>query len=184
MTAIVAGVNSPAIRRLKRTWDQITVRYTTLFDSLEKSLEESKNFNTYKVFMSKIQPPAVPFLGEPSCSTIHDALIATRAGVYLTALTFIQDGAKDNVPGKDPNAPLLINFQKRHKAAEVLREIKRYQQSPYNLTPVPQVIALIEDSIKLLQFDRDKAWALSLEREPREREEEKVQRLLQDSGFV
>ncbi|KZV81038.1 ras GEF [Exidia glandulosa HHB12029] len=167
MTAIVAGINSPAIRRLKRTWDLLTVRFTTLFDSLEKSLEEAKNFNTYKAFMSKITPPAVPFLG-----------------VYLTALTFNQDGAKDNIPGKDPNGPMLINFQKRHKAAEVLREIKRYQQMPYNLTPVPQVIALIEDSIKLLQFDRDKAWALSMEREPREREEEKVQRLLQDSGFV
>lgn len=167
MTAIVAGINSPSIRRLKRTWDLLTVKQNGLFESLETSLSEAKNFNSYKSFMSKVSPPAVPFLG-----------------VYLTALTFIQDGAKDSLAGKDPSAPLLINFQKRHKAAEVLREIKRFQQSPYNLTPVPQVIALIEGSISLTQFDRDKAWALSMEREPREREEEKVQRLLQDSGFV
>lgn len=105
------------------------------------------------------------------------------AGVYLTALTFVQDGAKDMLPGKD-GGPQLINFQKRQKAADVLREIKRYQAKPYNLTPVTPVIEVIESSLKMLHSDRDQAWNISLEREPREREEEKVARLLQDSGFV
>ncbi|EJD54368.1 ras GEF [Auricularia subglabra TFB-10046 SS5] len=172
MTAIVAGINSPAIRRLKRTWELVTARFIITFDSMEKNLEAAKNFNSYKVAMSKIQPPAVPFLAHRS-----------GLGVYLTALTFNQDGAKDNIQGHE-GGPMLINFQKRHKAAEILREIKRYQATPYNLTPVTQVIDLIEDSLRLSNMDRDKAWETSLEREPREREEEKVQRLLQDSGFV
>jgi len=167
MWAIVAGVNNSAIRRLKRTWDLLPPRFMTILDSLEKSMEAGKSFGAYKAAMTKVSPPAVPFLG-----------------VYLTALLFIQDGSKDMIPGPNKDGPMLINFVKRHKAAEVLREIKRFQTSLYNLTLVPSATALIEDSLRLASPDNDSAWNLSMEREPREREEEKVQRLLQDSGFV
>ncbi|KAH7105015.1 ras GEF [Auriculariales sp. MPI-PUGE-AT-0066] len=167
MTAIVAGVNNSAIRRLKRTWEPIQARQHATLDAMEKVIETARNFQTYKAAMAKIQPPAVPFLG-----------------VYLTALLFIQEGNKDMLPNPNKDGPPLINFQKRHTAGEVLREIKRFQNTPYNLTQVQQVTALIDVALKAVKINNDTAWNLSMELEPREREEEKVQRLLQDSGFV
>ena len=102
------------------------------------------------------------------------------AGVFLTQLTFINE---------NPNmiGPNLVNFRKRQKAAEVIEDIKRWQLTPYALHIVPSVISFIEDSLRPFEDGRDLSdyfWNLSLEREPREREDEKMARLLQESGFL
>lgn len=102
-------------------------------------------------------------------------------GVYLSTLTFIQDGSKDILPGN------LINFSKRQKAAEVIREIKHWQSKPFSLHPLPQVQAFIEDRLNSFHDSTDWSeafWNKSLECEPREREDEKMARLLQESGFL
>jgi son of sevenless-like protein len=72
-------------------------------------------------------------------------------------------------------------------ASEVINDIKRWQAQPFNFQPLPSVLAYINDSLN--QFTDTRAssehfWALSLEREPREREDEKMARLLQESGFL
>ena len=102
-------------------------------------------------------------------------------GTYLTTLTFINDGAGDKVSGN------MVNFRKRQKAAEVIQDIKRWQAMPYNLQVVAQVLAFLEESFGKYQDGvdyGDQFWHLSLEREPREREDEKMARLLQESGFL
>lgn len=100
-------------------------------------------------------------------------------GVYLTTLTFIQDGMKD-VLAKEGN---LINFLKRAKASAIITEIKKYQASPYNLLPVEVMRNFLEESLKV-DRPQDFYWELSLQREPRERDDEKMARLLQESGFL
>ena len=102
------------------------------------------------------------------------------AGLYLTTLTFIQDGAPNNIG-------TLVNFRKRQKAAEVIEEIQKWQSKPFNYAKVD----LIHDYIMncLSKFDNrpdvsDEFWNLSLEREPREREDERMARLLQETGFL
>lgn len=83
--------------------------------------------------------------------------------------------------------PNLINFRKRQKAAEVIEDIKRWQLAPYSINFVPSVASFIEDSLRQFEDGRDLSdffWNLSLEREPREREDEKMARLLQESGFL
>ncbi len=102
-------------------------------------------------------------------------------GVYLTTLTFIQEGSKDKLPGN------LINFGKRQRAAEVIREIQHWQSKDYNLAPLTPVLAYIEDALNSFGDNvkwEDQFYNLSLEREPREREDEKMARLLQESGFL
>ena len=110
-------------------------------------------------------------------STIDSFFVA---GLYLTTLTFIQDGAPNNVG-------TLVNFRKRQKAAEVIEEIQKWQSKPFNYAKVD----LIHDYIMncLSKFDNrpdvsDEFWNLSLEREPREREDERMARLLQETGFL
>lgn len=161
MAALIAGLNCPPIRRLKRTWEQVNTRVAVLLDDLEKTLDTGRNFQGYKSLISGLQPPCVPFLG-----------------VYLTVLTFIQDGAKDTL--KEGN---LINFQKRQKTADVIQEITKFQGQPYNLTKIGPIRGFIEESLAGLDNAPD-FWQLSLDREPREREDEKMARLLQESGFL
>jgi len=164
MTAIVSGLNTPPIRRLKRTWEQVNARFMAQLRSCEATIDSSKNFNNYRSTLARISPPCVPFIG-----------------VYLTTLTFINDGAEDKLGGN------MINFRKRQKAAEVIQDIKRWQSKPYNFQTVGTVLSYLEES-----FNRytdgvdygDQFWNLSLEREPREREDEKMARLLQESGFL
>lgn len=85
-------------------------------------------------------------------------------------MTFINDGAEDKLAGN------MINFRKRQKAAEVIQDIKRWQAKPYNFQTVTSVLQYLEESFQ--QYTDgvdygDQFWHLSLEREPREREDEK-----------
>lgn len=102
------------------------------------------------------------------------------AGVFLTQLTFVNEN--QNMIG-----PNLINFRKRQKVAEVIEDIKRWQLAPYSLHVLPSVASFIDDSLRQFEEGRDQSdrfWNLSLETEPREREDEKMARLLQESGFL
>ncbi|KAF9454846.1 ras GEF [Macrolepiota fuliginosa MF-IS2] len=166
MIAITSGLNTPPIRRLKRTWEQVNQRVIAQFAACEVTIDSSKTFAKYRQLMSSVTPPCVPFIG-----------------VFLSTLQFTVDGNADNLPGN------LVNFFKRQKASEVMDDIKRWQATPYNLTPVPSVLNFIDDSLNQFSNTDTRAssdifWKLSLEREPREREDEKMARLLQESGFL
>ncbi|KAG8688611.1 hypothetical protein FRC08_011346 [Ceratobasidium sp. 394] len=162
MAALIAGLNSPPIRRLKRTWEAVPQRWTGVLDDVESTLDSGKNFTGYKQRLKQVDTPCVPFLG-----------------VYLTVLTFIQDGNKDFISKEDG----IINFGKRQKTAEVIREIQGYQSKHYNLTPVDPIQTFIEQSLASIDEKAD-YWDRSMEIEPREREDEKMTRMLQESGFL
>ncbi|KAF9488025.1 ras GEF [Pleurotus eryngii] len=164
MVAITSGLNTPPIRRLKRTWEQVNQKLMAQLGACEMTIDTTRNFNNYRSTMATVTPPCVPFIG-----------------VFLTTLQFIQDGNPDNLAGS------LVNFRKRQKAMEVINDIKRWQAQPFNFTPIPAVLQFIEESLS--QFSetvdvREHFWQLSLDREPREREDEKMARLLQESGFL
>lgn len=103
-------------------------------------------------------------------------------GVFLSTLQFIQDGNPDTLPGG------LVNFRKRQRASEVISDIQRWQAQSFNFQSLPQVQEYIQESLSRFndttKATSDMFWALSLEREPREREDEKMARLLQESGFL
>ncbi|KAG6868223.1 hypothetical protein C0993_005999 [Termitomyces sp. T159_Od127] len=181
MIAITSGLNTPPIRRLKRTWEQVNQRSMVQFTACEMTIDSNKNFTKYRQLMASVTPPCVPFIGESGGSHLSVPTLTFVIGVFLSTLQFIQDGNPDMLPGG------LVNFRKRQKASEVINDIKRWQAQPFNLQPIPSVQAFIDESLN--QFTDSKAsseqfWALSLEREPREREDEKMARLLQESGFL
>ncbi|GAB1520785.1 cell division cycle-related protein [Rhizoctonia solani] len=162
MAALIAGLNSPPIRRLKRTWDSVPAKITAILDDVEGTLDSGKNFTAYKQRLKTVDTACVPFLG-----------------VYLTVLTFIQDGNKDFISKEQG----IINFGKRQKAAEVIREIQSYQAKQYQLAIVDQIQTFIEDSLGNVDEKAD-YWETSMLLEPREREDEKMTRMLQESGFL
>lgn len=82
--------------------------------------------------------------------------------------------------------PDQINFAKRSKVAESIAQIQLHQATPYNLTPVPQLQNWLQGELdRSVQLAQDpgskdlmsKAYNLSLVIEPREREDERSERL-------
>ncbi len=98
-------------------------------------------------------------------------------GVYLTDLTFIEDGIPSVIKRTD-----LINFAKRAKTADVIRDIQQYQNVPYVLKSVPDLQDYILSNMQAAG-DVHEMYDKSLQVEPREREDEKITRLV-DLGLV
>lgn len=108
-------------------------------------------------------------------------IIASLLGVFLTALTFVQEGSMDSLSNN------LVNFRKRQKAAEVIHDIKRWQSQPHYFHSITSVLVFIEDSLNRFSDQKDIGemfWNLSNLLEPREREDETITRLMQESGFL
>lgn len=91
-------------------------------------------------------------------------------GVYLTDLTFIEDGIPSLIKRTH-----LINFAKRAKTAEVIRDIQQYQNVPYPLKPVEDLQHYIRSNMQAAG-DVHEMYEKSLLVEPREREDEKITR--------
>lgn len=64
MFAIMAGVNSTPIIRLKRTKDMLSAKSVALWDSMDKLLDAGRNHSGYKELLKRVNPPCIPFLGQ------------------------------------------------------------------------------------------------------------------------
>ncbi|KAI9335569.1 ras guanine nucleotide exchange factor domain-containing protein [Pilaira anomala] len=160
--AILSAFDNSSVGRLKRTWEVVGARTNQILQQIRKLMGANRNFTEYRAIIHSINPPCIPFLG-----------------IYLQDLTFIEDGnANELKKSKD-----LINFAKRAKTAEVIREIQQYQSSLYQLKPVADLQEFIKSNLKSTR-DEEQLYKESLKLEPREREDEKITRLLQESGFL
>ncbi|KAF4123290.1 hypothetical protein GMORB2_6841, partial [Geosmithia morbida] len=161
LTSIISALGTAPISRLKRTWDQVPQRTQATLESMRRIMASTKNFGEYREQLHAANPPCVPFFG-----------------VYLTDLTFIEDGIPSII--KKTN---LINFAKRAKTAEVIRDIQQYQNVGYSLQPVPELQDYILSNMQAAG-DVHEMYDRSLQVEPREREDEKIVRVLAESGFL
>ncbi|KAK9421213.1 putative Ras guanine nucleotide exchange factor domain-containing protein [Seiridium unicorne] len=153
LTSIISALGTAPIARLKRTWDQVPARTQATLETMRRLMASTKNFGEYREALHAANPPCIPFFG-----------------VYLTDLTFIEDGIPSII--KKTN---LINFAKRAKTAEVIRDIQQYQNAPYNLQPVPDLQDYILSNMAAAG-DVHEMYDKSLVVEPREREDEKIVR--------
>ncbi|KAG0074864.1 hypothetical protein BGZ92_003165, partial [Podila epicladia] len=145
LSATMAALSQSPIHRLKRTWEQVPTRTMTSFMDLQALMGVAKNWAEYREVLHNVNPPCVPFVG-----------------MYLTDLVMIQDGNADFL--KKSNH--LINFYKRVKTAEVIREIQQYQSVPYCLTVVPEIQAFIRRGLDCTKSVAD-LYDMSLALEPR-----------------
>ncbi|KAF9092001.1 hypothetical protein BGX29_010653 [Mortierella sp. GBA35] len=147
LSATMAALSQSPIHRLKRTWEQVPSRTMTAFMDLQALMGVAKNWAEYREELHSANPPCVPFVG-----------------MYLTDLVMIQDGNGDFL--KKSNH--LINFYKRVKTAEVIREIQQYQSVPYCLTSVPEIQSFIKRGQDCTKSVAD-LYEMSLQLEPREK---------------
>ncbi|KAL9099811.1 MAG: hypothetical protein Q9163_004734 [Psora crenata] len=160
LTSIISALGTAPIHRLQRTWSQVNARTQNALENMRKLMNNSKNFAEYRETLHSANPPCIPFFG-----------------IYLTDLTFIEDG----IPGIVKRTS-LINFAKRAKTAEVIRDIQQYQNVPY---PLKSVVDLQDHILSNMQAAGDvhEMYDKSLQVEPREREDEKITRLV-DIGLL
>ncbi|ORZ34163.1 ras guanine nucleotide exchange factor domain-containing protein [Catenaria anguillulae PL171] len=174
--SILAALNSAPIHRLARTWEMLSTKTLGVLNDLRQITDPTKNFATYRELVASVQPPCIPFLGR-----------------YLSDLTFLEDGNPNVLkipgqpaPGEDgasPDAPVLVNFSKRAKTADIIREIQQFQVLPFHLKPVTEVQEYL---LGMINHNRESGelYEISLNREPREREDQKLVRLLSESGLL
>lgn len=162
LMSILAGFSMAPVYRLKRTAEMVPPKVRASLEQYKSLMESSRNFAQYRETLHSVDPPCVPFLG-----------------IYLTDLTFNDDGNPDYFPSK----PHLVNFSKQAKTAETIREIQQFQNSPYNLDAVGEIQDFILRSLEETS-DVSVLYDISLKIEPREREDEKIARLLHESGFL
>ncbi|KAJ3359560.1 hypothetical protein HDU91_004897 [Kappamyces sp. JEL0680] len=120
VTTIVAGLSMGPVSRLHKTWESFGEKNPKLAESyreLQDLVSPKMQYSTYRKCLKEMALPALPFLG-----------------VFLTDLTFLDLGNPDFLPESH-----FINFEKRRKVYQLIREIQKYQQVPYDFQAVPQI---------------------------------------------
>ncbi|KAI9594167.1 ras guanine nucleotide exchange factor domain-containing protein, partial [Syncephalis fuscata] len=150
--AIFSALNSSNVQRLKRTWKSISNRAMTSFYALSRACDCTRNFAAYRARLKQELPPCLPFMG-----------------VYLTDLTFIEDG-NAKLKRCTTATHIMINFSKYLKTVQLLNEIQRFQVMPYPMAEVSS----IQNSMRkwfdesITGGDQETLYQASLRLEPRE----------------
>eukprot|EP01156_Anaeramoeba_ignava_P022120 Anaeramoba_ignava/c20235_g1_i1.p1 GENE.c20235_g1_i1~~c20235_g1_i1.p1 ORF type:complete len:856 (-),score=272.99 c20235_g1_i1:35-2602(-) len=140
LMAIVASLDSSGVKRLADSFSQVPANFINLFTKYKTLLSAEARYKTYREKLSSIRLTCIPYLG-----------------MYLSDIVYVSDGSPDKVDG-------LINFAKRKMLYNIIMEIQKFQQIPYNLTFIFQISVLFEK----IELHTDKQlYSLSLEREPR-----------------
>jgi len=121
LMALIAGLNTAPIYRLKHTREGLSPQTIKTFQSLEQLMSNNQSFLNYRTALHSVDPPCIPFLG-----------------VYLTDLTFSDDANPDEING-------LVNFGKWELMYNIIAEIQQYQQIAYNFEYVDHIASFLRE---------------------------------------
>eukprot|EP01087_Luapelamoeba_hula_P009404 TRINITY_DN2421_c0_g1_i5.p1 TRINITY_DN2421_c0_g1~~TRINITY_DN2421_c0_g1_i5.p1 ORF type:complete len:382 (-),score=52.20 TRINITY_DN2421_c0_g1_i5:83-1228(-) len=147
LTAVVAGMTTSAVYRLKWTSEEVGRQLQTSLKTLEKVMSSAGAFKAYRSNLKNANPPVIPYIG-----------------IFLTDLTFVDDGNPDYSNN-------LINFTKRSLVHNIIAQIQQYQLLPYNYHPIHQIQQYIK---KYPILEENEMFAKSLELEPRKAERHEI----------
>eukprot|EP01111_Echinosteliopsis_oligospora_P014269 TRINITY_DN5343_c0_g1_i1.p1 TRINITY_DN5343_c0_g1~~TRINITY_DN5343_c0_g1_i1.p1 ORF type:complete len:787 (+),score=167.94 TRINITY_DN5343_c0_g1_i1:194-2554(+) len=142
MFVFVSALHSASISRMKKTWDDVPRAMMDRFAVYDNLTSMNSSYKAYREALHGADPPCIPYLG-----------------VYLSDLTFIEEGNVDRLENG------YINFFKCRMVAEVIKEVQQYQQKPYNLKECLPVKELFRNH-KILS--EGELFKLCLIAEPRE----------------
>ncbi|XP_041859445.1 rap guanine nucleotide exchange factor-like 1 [Melanotaenia boesemani] len=103
--AVVLGLDNPAVSRLRLTWEGLPGKFRKQFQQFESIADPSRNHKSYRDLITSLRPPLIPF-----------------TPLLLKDLTFLHESCK-TFHGE------LVNFEKMHKVAEMVRNIRRYRSA-------------------------------------------------------
>uniref|UniRef100_A0A8C7AH11 Rap guanine nucleotide exchange factor 3 n=1 Tax=Neovison vison TaxID=452646 RepID=A0A8C7AH11_NEOVI len=122
--AVMFGLSNSAISRLAHTWERLPHKVRKLYSALERLLDPSWNHRVYRLALTKLSPPIIPFMP-----------------LLLKDMTFIHEGNHTLVEN-------LINFEKMRMMARAVRMLQHCRShSNVPLSPLrSRVSHLHEDS--------------------------------------
>lgn len=147
MTAIISALYSSTIHRMRKTWALVSSKNVQKLENMNKLMNSSRNFNEYRDILSLVSSPTIPFFG-----------------VYLTDLTFVEDGNPDYLD----SAQQYVNFAKRIKASSIIENIRQFQIMAYNFEEVPDIQQFLSQGFEQASSIEEQ-YETSLKYEPRER---------------
>lgn len=162
---VLAGLNDSSIFRLSATWIKVE-KDKKLFDDFQevkRCLSPDRSWATYRALLKEIQPPCIPYVGTV-CLFYFFFCSQWRLGVYLTDLTFIEDGNSNYLVTEDGRTD-IINFEKCRKQGVVIGNILLYQQDQYNFDRVDAIYGYFERGLTFSD-DKDALFKLSRSVEP------------------
>eukprot|EP01104_Vermistella_antarctica_P002641 TRINITY_DN12854_c0_g1_i1.p1 TRINITY_DN12854_c0_g1~~TRINITY_DN12854_c0_g1_i1.p1 ORF type:complete len:1121 (+),score=328.85 TRINITY_DN12854_c0_g1_i1:409-3771(+) len=147
LMGFVAGLNISSVRRLKHTHAMVDTKLIALFESFEKLMAPASSFKAFRAAFGKSKLPAIPYLG-----------------VFLTDLTFIEEGNPDRIDGK-------INFKKSKLTYKVIQQQEEYQKHGYKFIKLEPISTIL---LEMPHCDEKELHEISLMREPRNARKEDI----------
>ncbi|VDO32959.1 unnamed protein product [Onchocerca flexuosa] len=99
--AIILGLSNVAVSRITHLWDKLPSKMKQQYAEFEELLDPCRNHRAYRMLTANLSAPTVPFVP-----------------LLLKDLTFTHEGNKTYFAG-------LINFEKMHMIANVLRSFRQ-----------------------------------------------------------
>ncbi|KAI8916676.1 ras guanine nucleotide exchange factor domain-containing protein [Powellomyces hirtus] len=141
LMAVLAGINSGAILRLRQTRKFLQDRQSYRnHQALEKLMSSDKSFALYRQALRQSELPCIPYLG-----------------VFLRDLVYIDEN-KDKRPDGSINLPKFLLM------GDVILMIQNFQQVPYDVVRNPYIATLI---LSQPVMSEEQSYERSLELEPR-----------------
>jgi len=123
---IAAALNNHSIARLKLTWQAVSSKSKEYFTVLNNLFTTHHNYSSTRERVHQFEKdllPCIPYLS-----------------LYLIDLTFLYEGNKNYID----TASLQFNMFKLKKIAEVMFNVRRFQERKFNLVENPKILTFIE----------------------------------------
>jgi hypothetical protein len=143
---VQGALRSAPVHRLRATWECVSKARKKTFNDLFDVISSKQSYRRYRQALHRAQPPVLPYLG-----------------VYLTDLTFISESNSDFTQDK-------VNFLKMIMVADIIAEIRLFQEKVYAYIALPEIYEYIHNCIAL-NVDEDSLFDLSVQLEPKQPEQ-------------
>lgn len=161
MMAIISALYSATIHRMKRTWATVSSRTCETLESMNQLMNSGQNFEDYRNMLKTMKPPAIPFFG-----------------VYAGDLAAFAQQPEDH-----RNNTIVVFTKVQARAGDVIRDIKRFQDHGYDFTEIAAVQEMLDEGFKN-SVPIDAQYETSLTLEPREKTNDRMARLLAETGYL
>ncbi|KAL9560606.1 hypothetical protein PS6_000061 [Mucor atramentarius] len=142
LMAILAGINSASVLRLKQTRQAVCTRKVfKQFQSLERLMSTDRSFSSYRMALKATSAPGIPYLG------IHNQDLVSLAEA-----------------NKDFRADGTIHWEKFRLMGETIMATMKFKYPGYSIEPDTKILTFIADSYILSE---DEQYKRSILVEPR-----------------
>ncbi|XP_045444960.1 rap guanine nucleotide exchange factor 3 isoform X2 [Pipistrellus kuhlii] len=136
--AVMFGLSNSAISRLAHTWERLPHKVRKLYSALERLLDPSWNHRVYRLALTKLSPPVIPFMP-----------------LLLKDMTFIHEGNHTLVEN-------LINFEKMRMMARAVRMLHHCRShSNVPLSPLRSRVSHLHEDSQAARFSTCSEQSLS-----------------------